>query len=105
MPKETLASLQRELQLLREDFKTFSRELKDNLMPRSEINLRLAEVNKDIAQIKLEIVDHRKEAAKEMEALEDKISKRTWVTHTITAIFSVLITLAITYIFNDITRG
>jgi hypothetical protein len=108
MPKPTITTLQTELKYLRDDFKELKTYIKDfhgTLMPKSEIELRLAEINKEIAQIKLDIVDHKKLAEQERKELERKIVRRSWLTHTLTAIFTVIMTLALTYIFNDVTKG
>jgi uncharacterized membrane protein YvbJ len=108
MTKPTITTLQTELKYLREDFKELRSYIKDfhgNLMPKSEVELRLAEINKEIAQIKLDIVDHKKQSEVERKEMEAKITRRAWATHTLTAIFTVIMTLAISYIFNDITRG
>lgn len=98
MANETLNSLAKEIKLLREDFRDF----RATLMPRNEVEIRIAELNKDITQIKLDIVDHKQQAEKAMQQLNIKITRRTWATHTITAAFTALIVLAFTYIFNDI---
>lgn len=103
--KEINSSLQSQIKLLRDDFKDFVRRFEIQVMPRPEAELRLAELNKDIAQIKLEIVDHKKESQVRYRELEAQIRRRTWITHTLTAAFTALLTLAIAYIFNDITRG
>jgi septal ring factor EnvC (AmiA/AmiB activator) len=105
MPKETTTSLAKEIRLLREDFKEFVRDIRRTVVPRSEIELRLAEINKDIAKIHLEIIDHKKEAGVMEKELKAAIARRTWITHTLTAGFTALVVLAITYIFNDITKG
>jgi chromosome segregation ATPase len=108
MTASSLETLQTELKYLREDFRELKQYIKDfhsTMMPKSEIELKLAEINKEIAQIKLDIVDHKKHAEMINKELERRITRRSWITHTLTAIFTALLVMGITYIFNDLTRG
>jgi len=98
MANETLNSLAKEIKLLREDFRDF----RATLMPRNEVEIRIAELNKDITQIKLDIVDHKQISEKAMQQLNLKITRRTWMNHTLTAVFTALMVFAFSYIFNDI---
>lgn len=98
MANETLNSLAKEIKLLREDFRDF----RATLMPRNEVEIRITELNKDINRIKLDIIDHEQKSEKAMQQLNIKITRRTWATHTLTAIFTALMVLAFSYIFNDV---
>lgn len=97
-----LKVLESEFKNLREDFREFVNDFKTNQMPRSEVQLRLAEINKEIATIKLELADHKKEAIKMETTLNNKITSRNWITHTLTAMFTAILTFLSIYVISDV---
>jgi hypothetical protein len=91
MGKATVETLSTDVQYIKEAIEKLDHKLDNNFMPKSEVMLRLAELNKEISGLNLKIID-----------VEKDCKKRDWRSHTLTSVLTALGVLAITYIFNDV---
>jgi chromosome segregation ATPase len=97
-----LMVLETEFKNLREDFREFVTDFKTTMMPRSEVQLRLAEINKEIASIKLELATHKQDAIVMEKEMTKQIKSRNWMTHTLTALFTAVLTFLSIYVLSDV---
>lgn len=115
MSKPTIATLSQDMKYIRESIEKIEHKLENGFMPKTELELRLAEVNKEIADVRLQIIKVETEskrlatealnkAENLAEAAIAEAKKANWKSHTLTAALSVIMALAITYIFNDIVK-
>lgn len=66
------------------------------------LELRFRELDTRFAQIDLQIVSLKKEMKEDMARVEKEAKRATWKSHTLTAVLTLLATLAVSYIFNDL---
>lgn len=93
MTKPTIATISQDMKYLKEGLDKIEHKLENGFMPKSELELRLAEVNREIANLQVRIIE-----------VETIAKQKDWKSHTLTSVLTAVGVLAITYIFNDITK-
>lgn len=103
MAKETLETLGVKLDnvtvTLQEVAKRF-----DGYTPSAIIELRFAEVQRDILQMKKDLVQHEKDNQEKYLELEKKIGRSNWRSHTLTAVLTFVMTFLTGFFLTNIGR-
>lgn len=76
----------------------------DSFTPTNVMELKFAEVQRDILEMKKSLIEHERDNQDKYLEFEKKISRSNWKTHTLTAVLTFLMTFLTGFFLTNLTR-